>query len=389
MTVVVCRVLAAAISLASPIMLLGGVDAQVQTAVPVTQLDRETTLSTFAGHLVWSARDAVSGGYRLMDAFHGAIRPLPVAERTVPFDVGLGPGPDGRPLAVYSRCAKEPADLDFDGLPRWADATGCKLRVYSFATRRERGLPGQASSGRSGFLPSVWRRRIAFFRAPPAATPARGVPVPGLRLGRLDGRGDARTLPVGDGPISPSPHVRLRLLTPSALHLVGHHLVLGLQWSGTSAAQGGHGTTDIRLLNVDPRQARRPSLIASGVVGEGCLHILVSPVIDHDTITMVKRDTCFGSSIKRYQISTGRRFSAKISGDPVAMARSATYASDAVALLATPRYKLLRAGDTCAPAYATLPNETMPDATPCDLLRTSRLVFTPERLRGPLPEPRG
>jgi hypothetical protein len=70
----------------------------------VAMTARPTPLAAWGGVLVWSAWDSTAGGYRLMARTAAGVAALPVAPRPVPFDADVGPGPDGGPVIVYSRC---------------------------------------------------------------------------------------------------------------------------------------------------------------------------------------------------------------------------------------------------------------------------------------------
>jgi hypothetical protein len=137
---------------------------------PVAALDRVVT---------WSrALDGRCGEHRcqryaLVARVHGHIRRLPVPIRAVPFDVDLGRGPDGRLLAVYSRCRREPVLVTGTGLPVYASGGGCRLFRYSFATRKERPLDGVSRVGVSEVLPAIAGTRVAF-AARPSLHSARG-----------------------------------------------------------------------------------------------------------------------------------------------------------------------------------------------------------------------
>src|SRR5262245_61149589 len=94
----------------------------------VAPVQRPSPISAYAGHVVFSQYGA--DGYRLMEAHASPtgeiVTPLDVTPRDVPFDADIGPGPDGTPTVVYSRCATEPR-LGADGLPIWATGRGCDV----------------------------------------------------------------------------------------------------------------------------------------------------------------------------------------------------------------------------------------------------------------------
>lgn len=142
--------LAAAIASVHTPTLAGG-----QTAFPV--------IDAYGGRVVWSDYDASGQAWRLMESTDGATRAVPVAPRSSPFDLDLGPDGRGGTLAVYSRCRRSlPAnrptpELQTDGL------YGCDLYAYSFTTGRERAV-GRANSRADESWPAVWGGRIAFVR---------------------------------------------------------------------------------------------------------------------------------------------------------------------------------------------------------------------------------
>lgn len=134
------------------------VPAHADTPVRVADVDEVLPLRTWAGTTVTSVRDAAAGGYRLA-LLHtdGAIEPLPVAPRTVPFDADVGPGPDGAPVVVYSRCEREPDRAA-------AEARGCALQLLDLTRRVERRLAETDSPAASEMQPTIWRDRVAWVR---------------------------------------------------------------------------------------------------------------------------------------------------------------------------------------------------------------------------------
>lgn len=97
------------------------------------------------GWLVWSGQRVGEGRFRLMARRGGrtfALRGVP-RRRNSPFDVDIGPGPDGRPVAVYTR----------DG----------RLRMRRLGRdTRERPLRIAVSRGADVVWPTIWRKRIAY-----------------------------------------------------------------------------------------------------------------------------------------------------------------------------------------------------------------------------------
>jgi hypothetical protein len=122
----------------------------------IAELERPSSVSAHDGRLAWSTWDASAGAYRLTTWKDGERSTVPVAPREAPFDVDLGPGPDGGVVAAYSRCRQEHEQP--------SRARGCDLYTYSFATGREQKLAGASTDQASEFLPSVWRDEVAFAR---------------------------------------------------------------------------------------------------------------------------------------------------------------------------------------------------------------------------------
>lgn len=183
----------------------------------VATSDEVTSVDGHGEVVAWSERPSgggagpSSGSYHLTALIGGAVRRLPVAPRSVPFDVDLGPDRRGSTVAVYSRCAREP-DLPAAGRsplahPSYTRGRGCDIYRFDFATGRERKLAGASTAGASEVLPSVWRDKIAFARVYERRAGARGLlpylyvrPLSGGRSQRQPGGARGKTgLP---GPIS-------------------------------------------------------------------------------------------------------------------------------------------------------------------------------------------
>ncbi len=155
--------LAAALSAA----LSGPAAAATSPAITVQRIERQSNISAYGRHVVWSRFDAQAREFRLVaaDVANPDAEPvlLPVAGRSIAFDVDLGPGADGQTVAAYSRCAREPT-LDYYGQKLWPkNASGCDIYTYDFTSGKEAKLA--ASSSADEFLPSVWKGKVAFARA--------------------------------------------------------------------------------------------------------------------------------------------------------------------------------------------------------------------------------
>jgi hypothetical protein len=189
----------------------------------VATVERPTPVSAYQGRLVWSQYDAAIAGYRLYEAHaspNGQVTtPLPVALRSVPFDADVGPGADGAPTVVYSRCATEPR-LGADRLPVWATGRGCDVYRFPLGGTAETKVAGVSTSDASEFLPSIWRNRVAFGRVYQRRAGTRGIyPYVYVR---------------GDGPSERQPgglRGETGLPGPTSLDLAG--IRLGLTWGAT------------------------------------------------------------------------------------------------------------------------------------------------------------
>jgi hypothetical protein len=155
------RFTAACLAVAAALAPAGVARAQ---STPVTTLDRPTPIAAFGGRLAWSALDRTTGRFTLLTRFGGAIAPVPVPQRAVPFDVDLGPGPDGRTVAVYSRCAQEPPLGSGFAPTLYNRGRGCDLFLFDFATGAERRLANASAPNASEFFPTIWRGTLAFGR---------------------------------------------------------------------------------------------------------------------------------------------------------------------------------------------------------------------------------
>jgi hypothetical protein len=154
-------------------------------------------LTAYDGYIVFSDRSA-QGTWSLMAWHAGRFLSLPVPARTIPFDAEAGPGPDGRPTVVFSKCAREPlarAESPPHALVRpplaadveWQTASGCRIYELALAGGAPR-LVANVRPGRGRFdaTPAIWHRELAFARyggsGPPQLLLAEG-----RRLTRLGG----------------------------------------------------------------------------------------------------------------------------------------------------------------------------------------------------------
>lgn len=151
-------------------------------------------LSAYGGWLAWSEQGADTR-WHLVGWHAGQEVAFPVPSRSVPFDVDVGPDAQGRPVLLYSRCARDPqaGSLSFDGVAQWSGAAGCRLHQLDPATGTDTALavPGEFTGSDS--TPSRWFGSIAFARRPSSSRIAR------VMLWRVGSRA-VRRLRAGDVP---------------------------------------------------------------------------------------------------------------------------------------------------------------------------------------------
>ena len=136
------------------------------SAKELARVSAPSPVSAYDGRALWSARDPSTGRYQLMTWVAGTTYAVGVPTRSVPFDADLGPDANGKTVAVYSRCARDPVaeGRSSFGVVLWGSGRGCDIYEYEFVEGRERKLNGPSSADSSEFLPSVWHGEIAFAR---------------------------------------------------------------------------------------------------------------------------------------------------------------------------------------------------------------------------------
>jgi hypothetical protein len=122
--------------------------------VSVGPLAAPTPIRAYAGTAVLSLLDPATNQYRLATMpVDGTAQPqmLPgLGPALEPLDADIGPGPDGTPVIVYSRCVTK--DL-------------CHLYRTTPAGGTETEITGASSTGGSESSPTVWGSRIVFARS--------------------------------------------------------------------------------------------------------------------------------------------------------------------------------------------------------------------------------
>jgi hypothetical protein len=149
-------------ALVTPVVLAAPAEAAdtVLAAAPDT-----AAITAYAGQVVLSQLDPLTGQWALVRYENGAFTRLPITERAVPFDADAGPDAGGNPVVVYSRCAQEPAATGFDATPDWETATGCDLYELPLTgAPTEQKLTAASAPGESETTPSIWKGNLAFVR---------------------------------------------------------------------------------------------------------------------------------------------------------------------------------------------------------------------------------
>lgn len=127
----------------------------------LARLSAPSPVSAYDGFLAWSDLNASTGRYTLMlRRPSGGVERASIPGQRVPFDVDLGPGPDGSPWAVFSRCARAPRARHLGGLPDYATGTRCRIHALPLNGGDERLLDTRPA--RSAFAPTIWRHTLVF-----------------------------------------------------------------------------------------------------------------------------------------------------------------------------------------------------------------------------------
>ena len=139
--------------------------AATRTQTLTARFEGAPAVAAFGGRVLWSRRDRTTGLWTLMQWHAGTVRRVAVRARATPFDVDAGPGADGQPTAVYSRCAVEPISPGGFALgPDWSRARGCHVYEADLASGRERVVRALVAPRRSDTTPAIWRDTIVFAR---------------------------------------------------------------------------------------------------------------------------------------------------------------------------------------------------------------------------------
>lgn len=249
-------------------------------------------VATYGGVTVWSRYFPDQRTWRLVYDTNTSGRSdlVPVAGRSVPFDVDVGPDQGEGVVAVYSRCTTEPRfRASTRPLPAWTTGRGCDLYRYDFRQGTETRIGGASTAGNSEMLPTIWRGHLGFVRVYDER--------PYLYVRDIGPNTTSRRQPGGG-------RGSTNLPGPMALDLVGDQLA----FSWTYERSGG-GVSEVRLDNVGGGHRK--------IVGKGWEDSLlryVTPTLSDGYVEfgeqrMLESDggdtRSLGSWLWRYRSSTG------------------------------------------------------------------------------------
>jgi hypothetical protein len=253
-----------------------------------------TTVKAWSGTAVLSVRDGADGSYRLATQRGGAApRPLPgIAPADAPFDADIGPGPGGRAVIVFARCA----------------APGrCHLWRTTTAGGTETPIDGARATRGFESAPSVWGSRLVFARHYPgikgsqqvyvrpldASRRVRSVRLPGVPTRECDEVTRCRTITDGTVP---------------ELELRGTTLAENVHFSLSTVGICGEG--QMRLVDVARRTSRLVTRTVCGLSGSTLLgasltatHLLYARICPGDPGGCQSHNTI----AVRYGLRDGRR----------------------------------------------------------------------------------
>jgi hypothetical protein len=332
----------------------------------VAEVPGAVGLTAYGGHVVWSAPDPATGSWRLMRWHDGAVAPLAVPERSVPFDADVGPDRRGRPVVVFSRCGREPPMSRYYAMIDWTKARRCDIWRLSLGGGVLRRVRGVNTAGGSETTPSIWGDSIVFQRRRPGRSASRLLLRP--RVGAA-----LRRLAVGSrGPASstlPSQMVSAIDIGPRAVAFI---------W--VSPVEYGHADVSWELW-VDSLRTGRRTPVDFGGIGECNFFKPRSPNAQGLGVLWIQAEFECGldptGSITRYDHRSGQAGRAETTDLALEAARD----GNTTWWL---RGSAVRHGDRGAFEHPELCSAS---ATPCELVRSTSLAFSPFALPRPYPSP--
>ncbi len=251
----------------------------------------EPSISAYGDTVAWSELSSRTGEYFLNTAVGGQATRLPVPPSKRPFDVDLGPGPDGSVWAVYSRCKQA--------------TTRCRLFRFSFGLSAEAPLKTTGRASRSDTDPAIWKKRVAFVRRATSGKARPSIYARNLENGRQSREVamPRRVCPRFGSGGKKIKHVRCLRRTGQglgALDLRGN-LIANLA-AFTYRGAPGHGYQEIRLARVGGSDR----LVAREIVGEARAHF---SQVGFDGRELLFGRRCEGENCRSRSEGTARFFS--------------------------------------------------------------------------------
>lgn len=131
-----------------------GLPSAATADVTIATMKRATTIDAWAGYVAWSSYEASTDRYVLRLSYGRQLVPLPRIAQGRPFDVDLGPGPDGGLRVVWSRCS----------------SAGCAIEAIRPSWARSKTIL-RVSQARVLARPSQWGGRVLVLSRTRGATP--------------------------------------------------------------------------------------------------------------------------------------------------------------------------------------------------------------------------
>jgi hypothetical protein len=248
-----------------------GPDSRAATSVVATS-QSPMHARAFGGRVVWA--ELSDPGWQLKTLEAGRPVDLPIAPFKSDGALDVGPGEDGRPALVFSRCERTAE----------GGTTGCDVFRYDFATRAETPVSTANTPGAIETLPSIFGRRMAFMRRVPGRTR------PALYLAPT--RGEGRAVRVARGGT---------LVTSVALAREGLFFVTRSQSRSGLRVETLHRVQRGRRTTLERRRSRFP--FAAGHIGTPD----VARGSVYFSVTVPAGNSRARSVLVRKQLRTGRR----------------------------------------------------------------------------------
>jgi hypothetical protein len=234
---------------------LAAVPAAAGADTAIGPLAAATPVKAWSGTAVLSVREGANGTYRLAtQRGTAAPRPLPgIAPATEPFDADIGPGPGGRAVIVFARCAAPER---------------CHLARTTPAGGTETPIDGARATRGYESAPSVWGGRLVFARHYRGIKGSQRVYVRPLDAGR-----EVRSVRLPGVPARECEEVtRCRAVTDGTvreLELRGTTLAQNVHFSLSTVGICGEG--QMRLVDVARRTSRLITHTICGLSGSTLL----------------------------------------------------------------------------------------------------------------------